>query len=122
MQPFSEKITLLMNSKGLTQAQLGQKLSVGQTTVGQWVRGVSRPNPRTMQKISEYFQISVDVLQDNTQILSLTNDENAISANLQIQNITHSLEKIINLKNDLNSTINDIVSLLEKQIKNIKNF
>lgn len=122
MQTFQEKIILLMNSKGLTQSQLGEKISVAQTTVGQWCRGVARPNPRTMQKISDFFEVSLDLLQDNTKRIVFSDDKNAINANLQIQQIAHSLEKIINLKNDLNTTINDIVALLEKQIKNIKNF
>lgn len=122
MQTFAEKITLLMNAKGLTQAELSRKIGVGQTTVSLWQRGAATPTPRTMQKVSDYFQIPPEVLKDNTKILSVTDDKNAINANLEIQNLTHSLEKIITLRNDLNATIEDIVSLLNRQIQQIKKF
>lgn len=122
MQTFSEKLTLLMNSKGLTQSDLAQKLNIGQTTISQWQRGVAKPNPRMLQKISDFFCVQSELLKDNTQRLFVKEDENAISANMQIQNITHSLDKIITLRDDLNTTINEVVSLLKKQIENIKNF
>lgn len=122
MQTFSEKITLLMNIKGFTQSDLSKRLNIGQTTISQWQRGTSNPNPRMLQKVSDYFQVPLDVLRDNTKILSIANENNAINANLEVQNLTHSLEKIITLRNDLNATIEDIVSTLNRQIQQIKKF
>lgn len=121
MQKFSEKITLLMELRGYTQASLADILNMSQTAVGKWQRGDSEPNPRTMIKLAEFFQIPYENLRDN----SIHIEANKFTKSADLGNeeeIKAHLEKIIALRNELNKTISEIEVILKKQISNIKNF
>lgn len=48
--------------KGLTQAQLANKLHVHQTAVSQWECGRTFPDRETIIKLAEFYRISADVL------------------------------------------------------------
>ncbi len=59
---FGQKISVLMNEKGLTQTSLAEALGIAQTSVSSWQRNTSRPNKRTVLKLSAFFAIDPDLL------------------------------------------------------------
>jgi len=63
---FGQKISVLMNEKGFTQTSLSQALGIAQTSVSSWQRNTSRPNKRTVLKLSTFFGIDPDVLVDDS--------------------------------------------------------
>ena len=56
-----ENIRTLRKLHGLTLRRLGEELGVNLTTVSSWERGIE-PNLVNVQRLAEYFGISVDEL------------------------------------------------------------
>lgn len=52
----------LREAKHISQAQLAKAVGVGQSTVGMWESGRSVPEYKTLLKVAEYFQVTVDYL------------------------------------------------------------
>lgn len=124
MSTFSEKITYLMNIKGLTQASFGSAIGVGQTTVGQWQRGEAKPRKTTMLKIADFFSISLFDLQNDNIELNLPSNTliNAKKCSIESAQIKENLDRILCLRDSLNSAIDEIVQILNEQSRQIKNF
>ena len=52
---------------GLTQAQLGHKLDVGQSQIGKWERNENQPRPETLEKIAEILKVPISRLFGHTE-------------------------------------------------------
>lgn len=52
-------ILYLRKEKNLTQFQLGEKLGVSDKTVSKWERGICLPTPSVVDKLIQYFDISI---------------------------------------------------------------
>ena len=62
MASFEERLRHLRKEKGLSQAELAAKLHVINTTVSIWERGVRKPEMGTMERICEFFDVSLAYL------------------------------------------------------------
>ena len=59
---FKENLKQLRMKKGLTQAQLAEKLFVSRSTVAKWENGLGLPNTESMALLEELFDISASEL------------------------------------------------------------
>ncbi len=59
---IGENIKLWRKKKGLTQAELGRKLGITQSAIGQFEKGKSSIKIETIEKIAEALEISADAL------------------------------------------------------------
>ena len=59
---FKEKLKQLRIKKGLTQAQLAEKLFVSRSTVAKWENGLGLPNPESMATLESLFNIFAEEL------------------------------------------------------------
>ena len=59
---FKEKLKQLRIQKGLTQAQLAEKLFVSRSTVAKWENGLGLPNPESMATLEKLFDIFAEEL------------------------------------------------------------
>ncbi|MCU7196531.1 helix-turn-helix domain-containing protein [Turicibacter sanguinis] len=60
---FSKNLIFLREKNGLTQTQLANVLGTSQVNISNWEKGLKAPKDfRTLKKISDYFQVSVDSL------------------------------------------------------------
>ena len=59
---FKENLKQIRMQKGLTQAQLAEKLFVSRSTVAKWENGLGLPNPESMVAIEKLFDIVVEEL------------------------------------------------------------
>ena len=59
---FKEKLKQLRIQKGLTQAQLADKLFVSRSTVAKWENGLGLPNPESMVTLENLFDIFAEEL------------------------------------------------------------
>lgn len=59
---FKENLKQLRMNKGLTQAQLAEKLFVSRSTVAKWENGLGLPNPESMAMIEKLFDIGISEL------------------------------------------------------------
>ena len=55
---FKDNLKQLRAKKGLTQAQLAEKLFVSRSTVAKWENGLGLPNPESMAALEEIFGIT----------------------------------------------------------------
>jgi len=55
---FKDNLKQLRTEKGLTQAQLAEKLFVSRSTVAKWENGLGLPNPESMAALEELFNIA----------------------------------------------------------------
>jgi|GEM_PF-2765838 len=62
MADISNNIKALRAERGMSQAQLAEKLSVARQTVSSWERGASFPDIPMLEKLSAVFEISADEL------------------------------------------------------------
>lgn len=69
---FAKKLLKLRTDAGMTQSELGDKLSYSDKTISKWERGEAIPDAAVLKKISRIFRISVDNLLDNDNAASET--------------------------------------------------
>ena len=62
---FGDKLRYLREHQEYTQADAAQKLGIGQTTYNRYERGLYEPDYKTLKKIANFFQVSIDYLLDN---------------------------------------------------------
>ena len=59
---FKENLKRLRMQKGLTQAQLAERLFVSRSTVAKWENGLGLPNPESMAALEQLFEIPASEL------------------------------------------------------------
>lgn len=59
---FRLRLKDLRESKGISQKQLADFLNVSQGSIGNWESGIREPNFATVEKIANYFNVSVDYI------------------------------------------------------------
>lgn len=57
-----EKLTLLREERGLTQEELAEELNVSRQAVSRWETGASFPSTENLGYLSQFFQVTVDYL------------------------------------------------------------
>ena len=62
MPVFAQRLKELRKQNGLSQASLAQQLGMTQQAVGKWERGTATPDPQTIAKLAEIFNVPSDVL------------------------------------------------------------
>lgn len=65
---IGEKIRRLRIQKGMSQARLGEALSVSQDTISLWETGKSLPDIETLVRICAIFDVTADYLLGLSQI------------------------------------------------------
>ena len=59
---IGEKIANLRKKRGMSQSQLAKELNIGTSTLGMYETGKRSPNPEMLNKLADYFGVSVDYL------------------------------------------------------------
>ena len=90
---FSIRLKEMREAKGLSQAELAQKIGVGISTVGMWESTNRTPGAKTLQRLISYFGCSIDYL------LGRTND--VYTAVPTEQNLTHDEKEVLELYSSL---------------------
>lgn len=76
---FEERLKSLRNEHQMSQKMLAEKLFVSQQAVAKWENPESKasPNPDTIKKIADFFDVSIDYLLGKTAIKKAPSDEDA---------------------------------------------
>lgn len=72
MSNYGEKIAGLRKEKGMTQAELGEKLNVTFQAVSKWERGESLPDFETMSRLSKLFEVPLSYFQQDGEEVAAT--------------------------------------------------
>jgi len=59
---FAKKLQALRAAAGMTQSELGEKISYSDKTVSKWERGEAIPDAAVLKQLSRIFSVSVDYL------------------------------------------------------------
>ena len=69
LEIIGSKITKLRKNLNLTQLELAQKIFVTPQAVSKWEKGKSVPSIEVLIELTKLFNVSIDFLLDNTEIL-----------------------------------------------------
>ena len=61
-ESFGDRISFLRKLKGLTQAQLAEKLGISAQAVSKWESGLSCPDIMMLVPLADIFNVSTDML------------------------------------------------------------
>lgn len=101
---IGEKIKGLRKAKNMTQEELSKMLKVSQPVLNRWETGSRNPSLKTLKKISDIFNISIDtLLLDHKDMKKLTFQDKTLLEKLQqIETLSdQEKEMVINLINAL---------------------
>lgn len=68
---FNEKLKYLRKNKKWTQEELPQKLFISRTAISKWESGRGFPNIESLKAISQVFDLSIDELLSNSELMSI---------------------------------------------------
>ncbi len=102
-----ERIKELCKEKGISQRKLEKELSLGNGASSKWVK--SSPSGDLLQKIADYFNVSVDWLLGNTEFRDLPNEAELANS------VKRSEEFNARDKKDIAKTLNFALEQLENQ-------
>lgn len=79
MAAFADRLKDERIKKGLSQTELAKTLFLGQTSVSKYESGKQIPEMPTLQKIADFFDISIDYLLGKTDIKNYDYKETTIA-------------------------------------------
>ena len=59
---FSERLRALRKERKISQGALAAQLGISQQAVGKWETGRSTPDPRTLRRLADIFDVTTDYL------------------------------------------------------------
>ena len=71
---FAKRISDLRKARNWTLEELGKKVDMGKTTVLNWEKTGSVPNEEILRKLSKEFEVSVDYLLGNDNMMENSNN------------------------------------------------
>ena len=71
---LGEKIAQLRKDKNMTQSELAEKMCITDKAVSKWERNLSSPDIRTIKKLAEVFDVSIEELMG--EVAETTENEN----------------------------------------------
>jgi len=63
---FHQRIKMLREKRGLSQAEVAKRLGIARTTYSGYEIGTREPDQNTLIKLAKFFDVSVDYLLGNT--------------------------------------------------------
>ena len=72
---FGDKLRELLEINELSQKELGLKLNIAPSTIGNYVRNIREPDHTTLLVFSRFFNVSIDYLLDNTVVSNSSSEE-----------------------------------------------
>jgi transcriptional regulator with XRE-family HTH domain len=59
---FAKRLLTLRKDRALTQEKIGKVIGVGKTSISNYERGYSTPDPETIVVLANYFEVTTDYL------------------------------------------------------------
>lgn len=97
---FKDKLIELRKSKGLSQEEFGNRIGVSRQTISKWESGQSYPDFQRLVLLSDFFDISLDVLVKDLDLQDVRNQ------NLSDAKVDSLYEDVQKAKSTLNLIIN----------------
>ena len=75
---FGEILRELLEDNDVTQKQMAADLNIAVSTLGNYVRDNREPDYKTLKRIADYFDVSVDYLLDHRSSRTTTHQEDRL--------------------------------------------
>lgn len=66
MTSFGDRLKNLREKKGLSQQELAKRFNLSQSTIAYYENDKKQPNQNTLQRLADFFEVSVDYLLGRT--------------------------------------------------------
>ena len=110
---FLETLTMLMKNRGLSKAQLAKESGIPYTTIdGFYKKGCENIKLSTLQKLANYFDVTLDYLINGNNFLLSTHEKAVIMAYRNSPEMQAAVDRLLNVESS-NSIANDIKSVVE---------
>lgn len=115
---FGDKLSRLLQDKGITQKDLAQAIGVTTAMVNRYIKRDVKPSLETIKKMSDYLTVPSDVLLDNTPIYLDDSDDggndNSITWKMRALEAERKLSIIQEGFETLGATIADLAKIFSK--------
>lgn len=116
---IGKRLKMLREELGLSQKELGAKLSVSSSTIGMYEVDKRTPDANMIERIADFFQVSADYLlgrtrNRNNSILEGKHNDNIIKIEVEGKDIDLTPEEIQKLIDKLSAVGFDVNKLIEK--------
>lgn len=91
---FSVRLKELREAYKLNQTELGEILGVTNQTVSNWENGNIAPSIEMVEKIANYFKVSVDYLLFRTDFLTIKVNNLTLEQIAHVQSIVNDIEEL----------------------------
>ena len=81
---IQDKMKQLRRDAKLSQAEFAEKIGVAQSTIAGWENGRRLPNPSTLKKIADFYNVTLDYLfedSENEETIDIEQDEERLNEN-----------------------------------------
>lgn len=113
---FPERLKKLRKEKNLYQKELAEILGVSRPTISQYEAGTRRPDNETLEKLADYFKVSIDYLLGRTDERSPVDKiKSAISDDQELMSFWDELSK----RDDLRILLKQSKDLDPKHIREL---
>ena len=92
---FANILTELRKEKGLTPAQLAEKLGFGKTIIYYWENGKREPNSHALIEISKFFNVPIEYL------LGIENEDFKPTYKQNLNTLTIKEQKLLNIQKEM---------------------
>jgi len=75
---LGEILRNLLEERDITQKQLAEKLSVGASTLSNYIQNTREPDYETLRRLASFFEVSTDYLLEHKTTLISNSQENAL--------------------------------------------
>ena len=115
-----------LNEKGVTAYKVGKATGIAGSTFTDWKSGRSVPKQEKLQKIADYFGVSLDYLmtgkESNPSMDYLYTDENSdflieVTKKAKDKEFVERMKKYMSLLNEDQKSINDMIDFMYKREK-----
>ncbi|RZI50274.1 helix-turn-helix transcriptional regulator [Aeribacillus composti] len=93
---YGDRLKKLRESKRLSQQQLADKLNINRSTYARYELGQTQPDFETLEKLADFFEVSIDYLLGRTDDPSNKYSDYPTLIKEDEKDIAKDLEKIIN--------------------------
>lgn len=103
---FLETLTTLMNNRGLSKAQLAKDSGIPYTTIdGFYKKGCENIKLSTLQKLANYFDVTLDYLINGNNFILSTHEKAVIMAYRNNPEMQLAVDRLLNISSDINNEI-----------------
>ncbi|MGE5404582.1 MAG: helix-turn-helix domain-containing protein [Candidatus Saccharibacteria bacterium] len=117
MGELGKQMKLLRQQYELTQQELADALHIGKSAIALYETGRRQPDPETLDKIADFFDVSVDYLLGRTHAPgNAPHSASGSRVSIQARSLADALLKISELKFELELSEDEFLGLVKRAV------